>query len=545
MEKLNQELEQRVKGRIEQLESINAELFQSRAKLDAALACMVDAVFISDAEGRFVEFNDAFVTFHRFRNKAECAKTFSEYPDILEVFFPNGELTPVNMWAVPRALRGEIATNTEYSLRRKDTGESWVGSYSFGPIRDNDGCIIGSIVIGRDITSQKIADEKMKHLAAIVYASEDAIIGKNLDGIITSWNKGAEKIYGYTENEVIGKPISILIPDGKENEVPELLAKVRSGEYINHYETVRKRKNGKEIFMSLTISPILDADGRIIAASTIGRNITRRKKAEENLVKLNQNLEQRVKERTAEIFLSSQRLQTSNQLLQSANQELEAFSYSVSHDLRAPLRHISGYVDLLNKRFHDFLPEKGKHYLDSIADSAHQMGTLIDDLLQFSRTGRQEMKLVDFDINIILNEALDQIKPDDSPDIQWVIPKLPNVFGDPSLIRLVWINLLNNAVKFTRTRKKPVIEIESHLVNEEIVFLVRDNGVGFDMKYAQKLFGVFQRLHSTNEFEGTGIGLATVRRIIFKHQGRTWAEAEPDKGAVFYFTLPNHKERIS
>ncbi|MDP3148791.1 MAG: PAS domain S-box protein [Ignavibacteria bacterium] len=229
--------------------------------------------------------------------------------------------------------------------------------------------------------------------------------------------------------------------------------------------------------------------------------------------------------------------------LEEANKELESFSYSVSHDLRAPLRHISGFVSLLTHRFDESLPAKAKHYLESIADSTHQMGTLIDDLLQFSRTSHQEMLLIDLDMEEVLQEALAQIKHDiKSQNIEWVTAPLPNVHGDKTLLRLVWINLLSNAVKFTRKKEKACIEIKSYIDGDEIVFSVKDNGVGFDMMYAQKLFGVFQRLHSTEKFEGTGIGLANVRRIILKHGGRTWAEAEPDKGATFYFTLPKIKE---
>jgi len=243
-------------------------------------------------------------------------------------------------------------------------------------------------------------------------------------------------------------------------------------------------------------------------------------------------LEQRVAQRTSQ--------------LEEVNKELESFSYSVSHDLRAPLRHISGFVSLLTRRFDESLPVKAKHYLESIADSTHQMGTLIDDLLQFSRTSHQEMLLTGLDMNEVFKEALDQIKHDTKrQNIEWVTAPLPNVFGDKTLLRLVWINLLSNAVKFTGKKAKACIEIKSYIDGDEIVFSVKDNGVGFDMMYSQKLFAVFQRLHSTETFEGTGIGLANVKRIILKHGGRTWAEAEPDNGATFYFTLPNFKENKS
>jgi len=236
-------------------------------------------------------------------------------------------------------------------------------------------------------------------------------------------------------------------------------------------------------------------------------------------------MEQKIKERTSQLL--------------AANKELEAFSYSVSHDLRAPLRHINGYIELLKKCFPGTLPGKEKHYLDTIADSAHQMGMLIDDLLQFSRTGQQEMHLADLDMNDVLREVLQTIKQDiKGRNIKWDIAVLPHVIGDYSLLRLVWNNLLSNAVKFTMRNPKTRIEIGVINDNDEFVFFVRDNGVGFDMKYAHKLFGVFQRLHSSEEFEGTGIGLANVRRIIAKHGGRTWAEADLDKGAVFYFSIP-------
>lgn len=242
-------------------------------------------------------------------------------------------------------------------------------------------------------------------------------------------------------------------------------------------------------------------------------------------ITLYKELEERVKKRTA--------------LLEASNKELEAFSYSVSHDLRAPLRHISGYVNLLNKQFNDKLPEQAQHYLHRISEASHHLGVLIDDLLQYSRTGRQELIKTELDMNVLVQEVIEQLKAGlEVRDINWDIQELPNVFGDYKQLGLVWTNLLDNAIKYTGNEKATRISVTFTEEVQEYVFCVSDNGVGFDMKYAHKLFGVFQRLHSQTEFEGTGIGLANVQRIIHKHSGRVWAEAEPGKGAKFYFTLP-------
>ena len=244
----------------------------------------------------------------------------------------------------------------------------------------------------------------------------------------------------------------------------------------------------------------------------------------------------------AEIFQSSQKVQASNQQLRSANAELEAFSYSVSHDLRAPLRHIDGFAGLLGKSDGKQLSERGRGYLAHISDSARQMGTLIDDLLVFSRMGRSEMNLGPVDLRQLADETVQTIKRQEAAErkIKWELGALPVVHGDRPMLRQVFVNLIANAVKYSRPREEADIEVGLFDEPEEWVIFVRDNGVGFEMQYAQKLFGVFQRLHRAEEFEGTGIGLANVRRIITRHGGRTWAESVVGSGATFYFSLPKN-----
>ena len=236
----------------------------------------------------------------------------------------------------------------------------------------------------------------------------------------------------------------------------------------------------------------------------------------------------------------AQELQRRGELLEAANKELEAFSYSVSHDLRAPLRHIDGYASLLAKAAAVSLDEKGKRYLQTISESATRMGQLIDDLLIFSRMGRQEMLHDRVDLNHLIASVLHDLQHDlQDRAISWTIAQLPEVTGDASMLRQVFANLVGNAIKFTGTRPQATIEIGSRQTSpEEAVVFVRDNGVGFDMRYANKLFGVFQRLHRADEFDGTGIGLANVRRIIHRHGGKTWAEGVLGEGAVFYISLP-------
>ena len=375
-------------------------------------------------------------------------------------------------------------------------------------------------ILEDQMQAQEALKDSSKKWQTTFDGMRDSVFLLDTDGMILQTNKISQQILGKKEEEIIGHYCYEVMHNNSSCIDGCPLVRMKQ---TNQRETMVLSTDGK--WFEIIVDPILDDDNNLTGAVHLICDITERMEVQEKIRKLYEELEQRILDRTVQ--------------LEASNKELEAFSYSVSHDLRAPLRHISGYVEMLNRHFHDSLPGKGKHYLDTIADSAHQMGILIDDLLQFSRTGRQEMQRLDLDMNAVLQEALKIIQQELSGrSIEWVITELPHVNGDYNLLRLVWTNLLSNAVKFTRGKNEARIEAGFREENKEYLFFVRDNGVGFDMRYAQKLFGVFQRLHSSEEFEGTGIGLANVRRIILKHGGRTWAEAELNKGATFYFTLP-------
>lgn len=405
---------------------------------------------------------------------------------------------------------------------------------SLNSICVDDDLLLQAIV--RDITERKLAEEKIKEsekrYKKITESLTDYLYTANVkDGLVveTIHNEACIGVTGYTPKDFKTNPnlwINMVVPEDREWVTTEF-KKVFDKIQLPPVEHRIIRKDGKIRWICNTIIPKYDANENLVSYDGIVKDITERKLAEEEIKLLNIELENRVSQRTSQ--------------LEAANKELEAFSYSVSHDLRAPLRHTNGYAKLLEDGFKDALPEKGRHYIEAILESVGQMGKLIDDLLNFSRTGRSEMRETVLDMNLIVDEVSKQLQ-EHYPDynIKWTIGTLPPALGDNALIHLVWTNLLSNAMKYSRTRETAIIEIGAKAEATETVFFVRDNGVGFNMQYAQKLFGVFQRMHSTEEFEGTGIGLANVQRIVLRHGGRTWAEAELDKGATFYFSLPNH-----
>jgi PAS domain S-box-containing protein len=375
----------------------------------------------------------------------------------------------------------------------------------------------------RAVEALKSSEERYRSLVEL---SPDALFVQSTGKMSFLFiNTAGVKLFGaHSARELVGKAVLDFIhPDHREAAQSRIDLLTDEHRAIPFIEQRIVRVDGSAVDVEIAAAP-LTFEGRA-AAQVIVHDITERKQAEEEIRRLNIELEQRVVQRTAE--------------LEAANKELEAFSYSVSHDLRAPLRHIEGFVEILRAAEESRLDKESQGYLATIAEATRQMGRLIDDLLAFSRTARAELHKTRVNLNDIVRDTLRELKQEIAGrKVEWVLGKLPLADGDPHLLRMAFFNLLENALKYTRTRSAARIEIGNASTRAETIIFVKDNGVGFDMRYAQKLFGVFQRLHRAADFEGTGIGLANVRRIILRHGGRTWAEGEVNRGATFYFSLP-------
>jgi PAS domain S-box-containing protein len=371
-----------------------------------------------------------------------------------------------------------------------------------------------------------------QRLAAIVDSSDDAIISKDLNGVITSWNRGAHAIFGYTASEAIGKPVLMLIPEGRHNEEPAILARIRAGEKVDHYQTQRRRKDGSVIDISVTISPIRNSSGDIIGASKIARDVTIQKQLQAQLESLaielreaRDELEQRVDERTAS--------------LREAVIQMEEFSYTVSHDLRAPLRSIKMYAQVLLEEYapslHDH-PEATK-YLNRIADNSAALDRMIQDVLTFGRVAREGVVLEPVSLDDLVTDLIHHYPILEDGSVDLVVEHLGEVLGHAPSLSQMLSNLVLNAVKFVTPGTRPVVHISSERRAGSIRVWIEDNGIGVDRKFQHRLFGLFERLHPQMAFEGNGVGLAIVRKAALRMNGAVGIESDGVSGSRFWFEL--------
>ena len=451
---------------------------------------------------------------------------------------------------IEQAVKEAIELARPYDLELEMTSakghHKWVRTMAY-PIT-NAGKVVKVQGIFQDITERKQIEEALQKahaelevkvqertaelsqanalLQAFMNYTPDQIYFKDLQSRFIRNSRSQANLLGLSDPaEVVGKTDFDFFPHAPKAYAEEQEV-IRSGKPLVDLEEWVVWPDGKEMWVSTTKVPLRTSDGETIGLFGISRDITERKRAEQSIRQLNSDLEKQAVQ------------------LQTANKELEAFSYSVSHDLRAPLRAIDGYTRILVEDYEPNLDAEGKRICGVISREARRMGQLIDDLLAFSRLGRKEMYSSNVDMKALAVSVLnDLVKDEDRERIDFKISRLPPIKADSSLIRQVWVNLLSNALKFTSKKERAAIEVGSKSSKEEIIYFVRDTGAGFDMEYANKLFGVFQRLHSESEFEGTGVGLAIVQRIVRRHDGRVWAEGEVDKGATFYFALPRKEHR--
>jgi PAS domain S-box-containing protein len=361
--------------------------------------------------------------------------------------------------------------------------------------------------------------------ASIVNFSDDVIISKTTDGIIRSWNPSARNLFGYNETEAIGKHISLIVPIDRLKEDMDRMERIKNGERLKHFESVRVNRTGERIQVSISISPIKNDKGSIIGTSHILRTLSECHKVNLDMAELNEVLEQKVTERTAELV--------------EANNALEAFSYSVSHDLRSPIRAISGFTKLIRKEHTQALPQSVDELLTHIENNSRRMGLIIDELLALAKYPKQEPNLVPTDMRKLFKTVWANLQFAQPHHAELELADLPEVMLDASMIEQVVVNLLSNAVKYSLKKETPLVKVGYTQANGKTLFYVRDNGAGFDMRHYDRLFKVFERLHSETEFEGNGIGLFLVKKLVEKHGGEVWAEAEVNEGATFYFTIPN------
>jgi PAS domain S-box-containing protein len=481
---------------------------EARDLFQTTLASIGDAVITTDAQGRIVFANHAARALLRTGETDISGRHLDELFQIVNEHSRASVESPVS-----KVMRvGAVVGLANHTILIAQDGTEIPIDDSGAPVRGVDGKIRGTVLVFRDITERRLAEDATRLLAHVVESSDDAIISKDLNGLVTSWNKGAERIFGYSAEEMIGRPISILAPADRVDEMPKILERIRRGERVDHFESVRRGKYGRSVNVALTVSPVLDASGKIVGASKIARDITERMLAAQTIA------------------------QHADQLARS-NADLQQFTYAASHDLQEPLRTVVTFTQLLADRYKGKLDAEADEFMGYTISAATRMRLLITDLLHYSRVvHREDIPLKE----VALNDAADlaahnlQLAIQESNTVLEV-GRLPTLLADKVQMIQLFQNLIGNAIKY-RGSDTPVIHIAAEQNGEEWVLSVRDNGAGIPAEYREYIFGVFKRLHG-HEHAGTGVGLAICKSIVERHGGRIWVESEPGQGSTFKFSI--------
>jgi PAS domain S-box-containing protein len=487
----------------------------ARDSLATTLASIGDAVISTNVEGQVVLVNLAAQGLLR-RPEAEIiGRHLDEVFHIVNEFSREKVESPVDKVLRERAVVG-MANHTV--LITKDGAEIPIDD-SGAPIRDKNGNIHGTVLVFRDVTSRRRADETGRLLAAIVQSSDDAIIGHTLDGVITSWNKGAARIFGYSEEEMLCQTTAALAPEDGD-EMPEVLNRIRNGERVEQYLAVRRTRSGTMIDVSVTVSPLYDALGRIIGASKIARDVTEQVRAALRLAALNADLKR------------------TNERLARSNEDLERFAFVASHDFQEPLRTITVYSQLLVRSYSGVLDDKAAQYVENIVTGTQRIRDLLSDLLSYTEVGvKPEETTQEVDLNGVLEKVMQALAVSiaESGAVITSDP-LPVIRAFEGHFIPLFQNLIANAIKY-RSEAPPRINISVREIDRKLQFAVADNGIGIAPEFHDKVFVAFKRLHGKH-IPGTGIGLAICQRVVERYQGRIWVESEAGEGATFLFTLP-------
>ena len=440
-------------------------------------------------------------------------------------------ILPADRSWVTKIIKDAIEKKREYRfecrIRRADGAIRWI--YARGTVKLNsEGKITSILGVVQDITERKLNDEALakteNNLRSLFENTQTGYLLMDNNFTIVEFNNLMSKYFSIADNKILKKNENILnnLINERQESLSKLLKAVLNGEKLN-YEISFSLPDGNPLWLDTRIYPVTNTDGKAIGVCMSYEDVTNRKIDEQKIQELNKTLDKKVLERTSQY--------------ESLNKELEAFTFSVSHDLRAPLRAVNSYAQILEEEQKDKLTEDGQLMLKNIKNNGQKMGRLIDDLLAFSRLGRQEIKKVQVNMNELASTAIEELNRLFPNHAAIQLSPLPEVEGDYTLLYQVMINLVGNAIKYSSKKEKPVIAIYAEQKEGKTIFTIKDNGAGFDMRFAEKLFGVFQRLHSEQEFEGNGVGLAIVQRIINKHGGKIWGEGKENEGASFYFTL--------